>query len=103
VTTLRALLERLTGRTRRRPDLQAQLDDLFARAYESAHRQAKFQWELVRMDEGSIRRSGKGIRPPTEEAALLRQITGRKPANREGAAALLHGRNLSPDATQVLV
>lgn len=113
MTTLRALLERWTGRIRRRAwpkqlrtaaDFQAATDHLFASNYELAHRHTKFQWERVRMDEGWIRRSGKGILPPSEETALLRQITGRKPADRERAAALLHGRrNLSPEATGALV
>jgi hypothetical protein len=44
-----------------------------------------------------------GIMPPSEETELLRQITDRKAPNRDRAAALLHGRDLSPKATQALV
>jgi hypothetical protein len=112
VTTLRALLERWTGRIRVRPwpkelktgaDFQAARDHSFDSAYKSAHGQVKFQWELFRMDEGWIRRSGRGIKAPSEETALMRQIIGRKRSDREGAAALLHGRNLSQQATAALV
>jgi hypothetical protein len=41
--------------------------------------------------------------PPSEETELLRQITDREASDRDRAAALLHGRDLSPKATQALV
>jgi hypothetical protein len=50
------------------------------------------------------RRSGKPVVPPiSEETALVRQITARNRSRREGAAAALHGRNLTTDAALTLV
>jgi hypothetical protein len=39
----------------------------------------------------------------TEEMTLVRQATARNRTVREGAAALLHGRNLSSEAAEALV
>jgi hypothetical protein len=112
VTTLRELLGRWGGTTRpKESEYQRIAADPEARANKSACSQAKSEWRslrgrqrLERYHRRLERKSGMMIRyPVTEEMELARLVTARNRRLREGAAASLHGRNLSPEAAQALV
>jgi hypothetical protein len=118
VTTLRDLLERWVGRSRSQTPkyLETTLADIKREAlekrYDMAHDKAKFEWQMHRLDGRIERRTQRAerrspgkffIEPVSEETALVRQVTGRSRSRRDGAAAALHGRNLSSDAALTLV
>lgn len=65
----------------------------------------RLDWINDRLTQRSERHSpGKFfIEPVSEETALVRQVTGWGRSRREGAAAALHGRNLSAQSARALV
>jgi hypothetical protein len=112
VTTLRDLLGRWGGTT---PPKQSEEQRIAAdhEAVENkiACSEAKSEWRWLRGQQGlqshfrrQERKSGREIRyPVTVEIELARQVTSRSRRLREGAAAALHGRSLSPEVAQGLV
>jgi hypothetical protein len=107
VTTLRDLFGRLRGEIppKAPKDLKTHAD-FEAKRNQFAYDQAESAWESLhtwQREERSLRKTERALNRPvmppmTEEITFVRQVTSRNRTLREGAAASLHGRNLSPQA-----